>query len=95
LPIEVTAKDSGEEIKEPALEKARKIAAEEMARLGWTDQHLAGRRKGNPQKIRIAKRLRSETTMTLEWVAERLKMGAPTHLAILDGLRHGKADGQK
>ena len=34
-------------------------------------------------KIRIAARLRRETTMTLDWIANRLCMGAPTHVASL------------
>jgi hypothetical protein len=44
---------------------------------------LRGRRKSDPDKIRIAAQLRRETTMTLEWIANRLCMGAPTHLASL------------
>jgi hypothetical protein len=30
---------------------------------------------------RIARRLRKETTMTLKWIAEKLKMGTWTHVA--------------
>jgi hypothetical protein len=41
---------------------------------------LAGRRKGDPEKQRIALRLRQETTMTLYWIAQRLLMGTKTHL---------------
>jgi hypothetical protein len=48
-----------------------------------TEQDLQGRRKGDPQKVRVAARLRRETTMTLEWIASQLRMGAPTHLAML------------
>jgi hypothetical protein len=40
--------------------------------LGWTTDELRGRRKNDPQKVRIASRLRREATMTLEWIAERL-----------------------
>jgi len=47
------------------------------------NQELRGRRKRDPQKIRIAARLRRETTMTLEWIANRLCMGAATHVASL------------
>jgi hypothetical protein len=42
-----------------------------------------GRRKGDGQKIRIAARLRRETTMTLSWIAEQLHMGAASHVACL------------
>jgi hypothetical protein len=40
-------------------------------------------RKGDFGKVAIAKRLREETTVTLAWIAERLKMGVKTHLAPL------------
>jgi hypothetical protein len=30
--------------------------------------------------VRIARRLRAETTMTLQWIADRLKMGAWTRV---------------
>ena len=42
---------------------------------GWSAQDLQGRRKGDPRKVRIAARLRRETTLTLEWIAERRCMG--------------------
>jgi hypothetical protein len=44
---------------------------------------LIRHRKGDPGKIGIALRLRRETTMTLEWVAQRLQMGTKTHLSHL------------
>ena len=31
-------------------------------------------RKGDPGKVSIACRLREETTMTLEWIVQRLKL---------------------
>ena len=42
---------------------------------------LAHRRKGDPGKIQIARRLRAETTMMLAWIARNLSMGAPGSLA--------------
>src|SRR5262249_20898436 len=57
---------AGEEIRESALAKANRITQEELKSLGWTQQDLQGRRKSDPQKVRIAVRLRKETTMTLE-----------------------------
>jgi len=44
---------------------------------------LEARRKGDPEKLRIALRLRKQTTMTLGWIAERLRMGVPSHLVCL------------
>jgi hypothetical protein len=37
----------------------------------------------NPFKVRIAPRLRAETTMTLNWIAKELNMGAAGSLANL------------
>jgi hypothetical protein len=64
--------------------------AEEHSVLGWSALDLQGRRKGDPQKVRIAARLRRETTMTLQWIADRLCMGAGTHVAFL--LQHHQRD---
>lgn len=77
------SRHAGPEIQEAALAKAERIAQEELQRLQWNLTDLKGRRKSDPQKIRIAARLRRETTMTLGWIADRLCMGAPTHLAFL------------
>jgi REP element-mobilizing transposase RayT len=78
-----TPKDGGEEVRQSALAKTRRMAQEELDALGWAAQELQGRRKSDPQKVRIASRLRRETTMTLEWIAGRLCMGAATHVAFL------------
>jgi hypothetical protein len=41
------------------------------------------RAKGDPEEVRIAVRLRKETTMTLGWIAQTLYMGTKTHLSHL------------
>src|SRR5438874_7037744 len=74
---------AGEEIRQSALAKAEQIAQQELQSLEWAAEALRGRRKSDPQKIRIAARLRRETTMTLEWIANRLGMRAATHVASL------------
>ena len=43
----------------------------------------AGQAKGHPEKLEIAARLRRETTVTFEWIAEHLRMGATTSLSNL------------
>jgi len=55
--------------------KARRIIAQELHRLGWNEHDLQSRRKGDPEKVKLARRLRAETTMTLAWVAQALEMG--------------------
>jgi REP element-mobilizing transposase RayT len=61
--------------------KARRIVAEELRRLGWKQGELEKRLKADPDKVRIARRLRGETTMTLKWIAERLRMGSWSYVA--------------
>jgi REP-associated tyrosine transposase len=77
------AEHYGEEIHAAEEEKASRIVDEEIQRLGWSENSLAQTRKGDPQKVQIALRLRRETTMPLAWVAQRLRMGTRTHLAHL------------
>ena len=55
----------------------------ELKRLGWLEDELARRHKGDPSKVRIAHRLRAETTMTLKWIVGTLPMGAWTHVSNL------------
>jgi len=66
-------------------EKARRIIAEELGRLGWDPAELEARRKSDGSKVAIARRLRQETTMSLKWVAENLKTGTWTTVANLLG----------
>ena len=63
--------------------KALRIVQEELMRLGWTKAELRRRRKGDARRIRIALRLRRETTMTLSWIAQRLMMETRTYLSHL------------
>jgi hypothetical protein len=41
---------------------------------------LVERRKGDPDKVRLAQRLRQETLVTLAWIAGRLQMGSVAYL---------------
>jgi hypothetical protein len=63
--------------------KAERIVREELERLGWEMQDLERQRKSDTRKVTIAARLRRETTMTLAWIGERLRLGAPGHIACL------------
>ena len=67
--------------RESTEEKARRILNEELDQLGWVATELAGRAKGDARKIRIARRLRAETAVTLKWIAAELHMGTWTHVA--------------
>ena len=54
---------------------AERIVAEELARLGWSQEELEARRKSDPAKLSMAARLRQETTLTIKAIAARLHLG--------------------
>jgi putative transposase len=54
---------------------AEKLVCSELKRRKWTEGDLAWRPKGDRGKVDLAVRLRSETVMTVKWIAARLQMG--------------------
>ena len=84
LPLQKTtvqgSKFAGPEWRETARKKAGRILAEELQRRGWDVQRLDHLRKANPEKLRIAARLRAETTVTLKRITAHLSMGAPSYV---------------
>ena len=81
----------GEECRESDEEKGLRLVAEELKRRGWAEAELPKRRKGDKEKVKMAQRLRSETTMTLSWIAERLAMGSWTNVSnLLSARRRAK-----
>ena len=72
----------GAEIAESAEAKAQRIITEELKRLGWTETDLQSRRKGDAGKVRMALRLRRETTVSKRWIAERLTMGSVSNVTF-------------
>ena len=69
----------GEERRESAVARAEGIVAEELRRTGWEEARLGSTAKGHPVKVRVASRLRQETTVSHEWIAGRLRMGSRSH----------------
>ena len=65
----------GEELRESDEQKARRLIAEMLGQLGWTAKDLGGCPKGDKNKVKMAMRLRAETTMTWRWIVEQLAMG--------------------
>lgn len=65
----------GEELRESEEQKAQRLIVQLLEKEGWTEDELKRRRKGDVKKARMAARLRSETTVTWEWLTERLGMG--------------------
>lgn len=79
------SKKGGEALRESEKAWAEELLAEELKLRRWKPPELARRRKGDAEKVKIARRLRRETTMTLAWIAARLNMGETSSLANLLG----------
>ena len=83
----VVAKSSashyGEIVREAAQARAEQTVIAGLKRLKWRETELAVRRKGNPDKVKLALALRAQTTVPLRWIAARLCMGTPGYLKWL------------
>src|SRR5688500_7541768 len=74
--IEAQAKETPGQLRvENSILRAQRIITEELARLGWTAEQLAARRRNDPAKLAIAARLRKETTLTIKEISQRLYLG--------------------
>ncbi len=71
----------GPERWESAVEHAEALVTEELRKLSWKSKQLKQNRKGDLAKVRIARRLRAETTMSRKWIAQRLHMGSASTVA--------------
>jgi len=71
----------GEELRQADLAYAQELLEKELKQRGWVVRDLVERRKADPEKLKIAWRLRQETTMTLRWIALNLHMGSWTYLS--------------
>lgn len=61
-------------------ERDRGDRREALRRVGWQEARWASSPKGPRVKVKVAGRLRQETTVTLAWIAQRLRMGAPGYV---------------
>jgi AraC-like DNA-binding protein len=66
---------SGQMRLESAEAKAERIIAQELRRLGWTEEELARCRKNDAGKMAMAVRLRRETTLSVKAIAARVRLG--------------------
>jgi len=81
----------GEAVQEAEAAQAERLVVEGLKRMGWSEADLLARRKGEPKKVALARELRSQTTLPLAWIAERLQMGSRGHLAwLLQQRRKGR-----
>jgi len=57
-----------------------RIVADELRQRRWSKDELAMLPKAHPEKLKIAQRLRAETTLSLKWISDHLHMGATAYL---------------
>jgi REP element-mobilizing transposase RayT len=62
---------------------AEGIVLEALAAIRWREIDLAMQPKGHRVKVEIAQRLRGETPMTRQWIADRLRMGSASYVSNL------------
>jgi hypothetical protein len=62
-------------------EKTPEVMLEELPKIGVSDQFLCALAVSS--RLAIARRLRSETTMSLKWVAQRLSFSSWKHMSNL------------
>jgi putative transposase len=79
----ITDNHEARERAEAAEAKAERIIQAGLRELGWTEGDLRERRKCDPQKVRLAQKLRAQTTLSLRRVADRLNMGTWTNTSNL------------
>lgn len=87
------AEHYGAERQETTEAHAEAVVVEEMKRRRWDEGELERRAKGDAHKVALAIRLRTETAVTVRWIAERLRMGAPGYVNHLL-YRQRKAQGK-
>ena len=77
------SKAGGEAVRESEEARAERVVAAELKENGLSSAKFSGLRKGDKRKVRIAQRLREETTMSMRWITQRLEMGTAGYLANL------------
>jgi REP element-mobilizing transposase RayT len=71
----------GKERRESDEAKAERLLGAELERRHWSVADLSQCRKGDSEKVAIARRLRTETTMSWKWIAQNLIMGSAQYAA--------------
>lgn len=78
----------GKAARESEEARAEAYTRKALREAGLREKDLVSLPKGDPQKVKVARQLRQETTMTIGWIAERLCMGVEgylNHLLYWDG----------
>ena len=61
--------------------RGRRIVSEALEEAAWDAERLEKEGQGHPTKVEFARRLRCETTMSLQWIAETLCMASWTYVS--------------
>lgn len=64
---------------------AERLLSEALTKARWREIDLATQPKGHPVKVKIARQLRSQTPMSRQWIADRLRMGSASYVSNLLG----------
>ena len=83
LPGKVSEQHHARERRQTDEQIADRMIEARLKRLRWTNKELKARPKSALQKVRLAKELRGQTTVSLKWIADRLEMGSWTHVSNL------------
>ena len=62
---------------------AEQMVCEALATVRWDDGDLRRQPKGHKLKVTIAQRLRIQTPMSRQWIADRLGMGSASYVSTL------------
>src|SRR5438552_2402585 len=71
MPSSVSEHHHARERSQTDEQRAEGIILERLKELGWGKTELGARRKSDPDKVALARDLRSQTTMSLKWIARR------------------------
>lgn len=64
-------------------QRAERLLSEWLDSTGWTEAELSRRAKGDPGKVELARLLRQHTSMSRQWIADRLQMGSASNVTRL------------
>jgi hypothetical protein len=73
----------GEAVQAEVAVQAERLVQDRLQALGWQEEDLTTRRKGDPAKVKLAAVVRAQTIMPLAWIAKRLAMGSRGYLTWL------------
>jgi hypothetical protein len=80
-------------MKDAAEEKAERILVRELQAASLTEKALEERSRSEPLKWKVARTMRTETTVSLEWIARRLDLeSARTSATKCDRIQYSSPD---